>query len=1405
MWKLLLLVMPLNFTFALSQQQTFELRCDYGSRRLDKTELAALIDSCEQNYYAQQRDYLPYLTELGRQLYQWLDGKEGWLRKALDEADEQTILLDLIQTSEAQGLNPETERVALGLAHLPWELLNDGAGFLIERRDISILPVRSVQQRQTQVIGVQNRPLRLLFMATSPEDPRVPPLGFEQEEANILQATKDQPLALIVEESGSVAELANLVQSYEENYFDVFHLTGHGIIYTQKGYSYLLPKGTTLPDNTPCFITEDEVGNMQLTTVNDLAKAFRGRWPRVTFLSGCHTGQVANQGTVPSMAQALVKAGAGIVLGWARPVYDRTGIVAAQALYQALATGATVEEAVKAAQQKMIDKECTDWHLLRMYRDTRPINQLVTALRTRNREKLKFTAPEQEFLDENNQVKVASRFEFVGRRRPLQRCLKALRETNDQIGVFIAGIGGLGKSSLAARLCTRLQAQRPNFARVVLIGPLDERRLLTELSNKFKRFANVPTLLNDPNVVSLEGRLQNFFAAIEIKEIDQPLLLVLDDFEQNIPKDNIKDGSLRMTVEAYEILKAICAALAQTEAESRLIVTCRYLKADTLPEDHRLHLESLAGMSSSDIDKICFPLDKEVRQQLRTQRIIHIADGNPRLLKWLLEVIQQPGLAADELLNRLEETEQKFRENILAQTLLDALEQEEQKFLARLSVFHLPVNVEIINAICPSASFLQKLTSLSLVESATTHPNQPANYRVTTILEPLLESVLCEEEWQTTRQQAVRKMYQFWWEGNEDTTEVKVLEIVRLGLLAKEQEIAASIGDKIAIYWVNNSRFLEALELCEQILAIFQDYRILGTIARAEEVLGFVQEALSHSQQALELCPEEELQEKATTLNNMAQVIAAQGNIERALDLWQQSFEISERIGDVQGKATTLNNMAQVIAPQGDTERALDLWQQSLEIYERIGDIQGKATTLNNMALQMAPQGNIERALDLWQQSLEIYERIGDVKGKATTLNNMGLQMAPQGNIERALNLWQQSLEIYERIGDVKGKAATLNNMAQVIAPQGNIERALDLWQQSLEIYERIGDVEGKARTLNNIAWVIAPQGDIERALDLLQQSLELYEQVGDAKGKATTLNNMAQIIIAPQGDIERALDLWQQSLELYEQVGNVQGKANTLNNMALQIAPQGDTERALDLLQQSLELYERIGDVEGKARTLNNIACIAPQGDTERALDLLQQSLELYERIGDVRGKAQNLANFAYIAGETGDKARQLDLNLQAASAFAQVRAYGDLVNILHNLYVTAESNSLVYLAQAIWLMLRIHIPLAQTIQLIRTMYVDVPQDDEFKALLGATAIFFCNNRGEGHPQLNEFQEHSIDLILIAAGDPSITTWEASYTWVVQQKLNEREYFLPRLNQRLEEIIGDGWLFDRSQVSMGG
>jgi tetratricopeptide (TPR) repeat protein len=695
-------------------------------------------------------------------------------------------------------------------------------------------------------------------------------------------------------------------------------------------------------------------------------------------------------------------------------------------------------------------------------------------------------------------------------------------------------------------------------------------------------------------------------------------------------------------------------------------VTCRYLKEDTLPP-HQLHLESLAGMNSADVDKICRELDKEVRQQVREQRIIKIADGNPRLLRWLLNVFKQPGLESDDLLTRLENTQQEFRENILAQTLLSGLEDGEKKFLARLSVFHLPVTEDVVRAATsppapllsatpPPAPlltkergardeqrlWLEKLVSLSLVESATTHATQTAEYRVTTILELLLEPILSEEEWLTTRQQAARKIYQVWWEESEEHREEKGLEVVRLALLAEEKEISVVVGDVIANNWVNSSRYLEAWELCQQILQLREDYRTLGTIARAEAVLGFMGEAQVHYQKALELCPKDDLKEKSTTLANMARIITQLGDIQQALSLYQQSLEISERIDYAHGKAGTLQAMAGIFAQLGEIQQALSLYQQSLEIYERIDYAHGKAATLHNMAILIAQLGDIEQALSLYQQSLEIKRRIGDANGEAATLYAMAIMITQLGDIEQALSLYQQSLKINERIGNQHGKAATLHAMATMLTQFGDIEQALSLYQQSLEIRELIGDV----------------------------------------LGKATTLNNMA------------------------------------------------------------------------------------------------------------------------YLAGETGDKARELELLLQAAQILAKIRAYVDLLTSLSNLGFRDESKQMVYLAQAIWLTLRIQAPLANTIAIIRAFHNAVPQGDELKALLGTTALFFCRRRGEGHPQLEKLQKLSVRMISAAAGAQGIETQEAFETWFVQQRLNDPEYYLPRLTQRLEEIVGDGWLFDRSQVS---
>src|SRR5262249_56215429 len=99
-------------------------------------------------------------------------------------------------------------------------------------------------------------------------------LNYEEEEGRILAATQTYPLALRVEETGSLKELGDLVRGYPEGYFDVLHLTGHA---------------DHRPDG-PRFLTESASGAPEWVSAADIAREVPRR-PRLTFLSGCRTGQ----------------------------------------------------------------------------------------------------------------------------------------------------------------------------------------------------------------------------------------------------------------------------------------------------------------------------------------------------------------------------------------------------------------------------------------------------------------------------------------------------------------------------------------------------------------------------------------------------------------------------------------------------------------------------------------------------------------------------------------------------------------------------------------------------------------------------------------------------------------------------------------------------------------------------------------------------------------------------------------------------------------------------------------------------------------------------------------------------------------------------------------------------------
>ena len=383
----------------------------FTRRTLDAGEIADLAKKAEADYYAIGE---PDLVEIGKRLFRWLDGTDRWLVRELGSFGAGPVAL-LIQAGQKLG-------------HLPWEVLHDGTAFLVRGARPAVLPVRW-RPTPPRAVPTQNRPLNVLFMATSPLGVS-PELNYEEEEGRILQATKTYPLALTVEETGTLGELQDLVNGYPEGYFDVLHLTGHA---------------DHTPDG-PRFLTESPTGEAAWVSAAEIADAVPRR-PALTFLSGCKTAQSPRGGAVPSLAEALLAEGFPAVLGWGRPVFDSDAIVAAAAIYDRLAVGYGPVEACARPQRDAQGQSQTlaPAPVVRGRRaaagaghgaedpgagqapggHARPAIPRQTAQRGRA---------------------VVDRKDFVGRRRPLQRFIRALRGTNGRPGWSCTGSAGSARA-----------------------------------------------------------------------------------------------------------------------------------------------------------------------------------------------------------------------------------------------------------------------------------------------------------------------------------------------------------------------------------------------------------------------------------------------------------------------------------------------------------------------------------------------------------------------------------------------------------------------------------------------------------------------------------------------------------------------------------------------------------------------------------------------------------------------------------------------------------------------------------------------------------------------------------------------------------------------------------------------
>ena len=704
-------------------------------RRLDRREVEGLIARVATGYQTSAPD----LAGLGAELYRWLDGPtERWLQAAQGRQHPMLLYVDV------------EER----LRGLPWELLFD-EGYLAVHPARPVMPLRAASERDSGERMAANRPLRVLFMASSPLGVE-PVLDFEGEESVILDAAAGR-VEVVVEESGSLTGLAERLSWFGPGYFDVLHLSGHGLIGSAG----------------PLFVMENAEGQRADASAEQIAAAAQGVWPGLVFVSGCYTAGSSEAGLVASMAEALVDAGASAVLGWALPVGDVAASRLAAMLYRKLGGGAGIPEAITAARRALFEGRSTYWHLLRLYADRSKLGGVVTPLGSRGRVRLRSRAASTLFLDAEGRVKVADRGSFVGRRRELQTLLRVLRPEDSAEGpqlVLLHGMGGQGKSSLAARLLDRIGATHADHA--VWVGKIDQLSVEGLTQRLTLADADVDQEVNDllgRESVQLADRLR---FVLDGPLANTPCMFVFDDFEDgNLEPNGL--GGYRCAAEALQVLQAFGTAIARTGSPSRVVITSRY--DFPLPAALQVVRQGIGQLQGADLEKKLrltenlgptSTIDQPVRE-----RAIAAAAGIPRLLERLDSLVGMDLGDLDARFAAIEAEQVEYREELLLQQLLDVQPSGVRRAIALAAIYEIAVPAEAILALSPDEPIsgdVRAAAGVGLLQAGLHPSTGEVRYLISPLLRPLLEAMperLNDEEVQLAQASGARFLYQRWVDG----------------------------------------------------------------------------------------------------------------------------------------------------------------------------------------------------------------------------------------------------------------------------------------------------------------------------------------------------------------------------------------------------------------------------------------------------------------------------------------------------------------------------------------------------------------------------------------------------------------------------------------------------------------
>jgi tetratricopeptide (TPR) repeat protein len=951
----------------------------------------------------------------------------------------------------------------------------------------------------------------------------------------------------------------------------VVHISCHGGLISR-------PDGS----REPALFLEDAGGHRAPLTAPELlswVRATPGAPPGLLVLSACSTAGMAGDGdggsgakaeplgggaplpgegramgegtgvrSAAGFAESLVRGGLPRVLGMQSTVSDPGATAFAGGLYAALARGTDLAAALRAGRAELAAGGGPhEWAIptLTVRRDSGP---LAAPEGSAPRVAIPFEVTREDFRIAGISYLAQG---YVGRRDAERRLRRAFDRGEPLI--VIHGLGGIGKSTLAARF---LERRRAEGARILVLYAGRVLAPATFLDAVAER-AGVSRPAGLPPEQTEKKFREDLQAALQS---GSPTILLLDNFEDN----QDADGRL-----LHPDLASAFLDLARLGGPAlRLIATSRLALEGPLDV---INLD-LGELSPSGCRKLrLVDVEKAGLGSLdeRTwQAVLLRLGGHPKALELLGGYLRSKPDRALSLLRRLEEgiqavhgklsaKEQSRGRSLLVADVLANVPDSLRPSFDRLCLLFESLPTEELEALLAAEGIADPLAAIAWLRDHGLLARAAAPSALTG--GDLVHRLLADSRRGALQEREGEEAARSWHLRVAAHLVERPGPLSDLGIAARHRDAAGDRAGALDMYnrWALSLRDRHAYAACVHVahegleafpirdneaervaaatlwVSIHDGFQTLGKLEGAWQALESASELLQEG-----VSPEAQFIEAGVSMLKGRLLVAA-GRTREGEALLKDSLEGFARGGRQRERALVLGEVARLRAQSGDVAGALKLHEERLGIFESLGDVQSRAVTLGDVARLRAQSGDVAGALKLHEEELRVYESLGDVRLRAVTLGDVARLRAQSGDVAGALKLHEERLGIFESLGDVRSRAVTLGDVARLRAQSGDVAGALKLHEERLGIMRTLGDINEIAAAQFDLASLYLKEGQKEEARARLAESWQINVKIGRADGIAFVGALYGQLLLAT--DPSQAITILQTAREAFQRLGRTQ------------------------------------------------------------------------------------------------------------------------------------------------------------------------------------------------------------------------------------------------------------------------